>query len=221
MAGSIGLVIFDCDGVLVDSEPIAVRVDLLVLAEFGLELSEAEVIERFVGRSADVMLEAIEAHLGHALPDRLESFEHLYTDAFETELAPVDGVKEALDQITHPACVASSSEPASLRRKLQLTGLHTRFAGRVFSASEVTNGKPAPDLFLHAADKMGLEPSRCVVVEDSRHGVQAARAANMNALAYAGGLTPAHALEGPRTIVFDDMRKLPELLRAQNPGWPP
>ena len=84
----------------------------------------------------------------------------------------------------------------------------------MFSASEVMNGKPAPDLFLRAADRMGFEPSRCVVVEDSRPGVQAARAANMNALAFAGGVTPAHALTGPRTIVFDDMRHLPNLLGA-------
>jgi HAD superfamily hydrolase (TIGR01509 family) len=214
MAGSVGLVIFDCDGVLVDSEPIAVRIDLLVLAKFGLELSEAEVIERFVGRSPDVMREAIQAHLGHGVSDRLESYEHLYTEAFETELTPIDGVEQALDQINLPTCVASSSEPASLRRKLRLTGLYERFAGRVFSAREVTNGKPAPDLFLHAADKMGFDPSRCVVVEDSRYGVQAARAANMDALAYAGGLTPAEALEGPRTTVFHDMRELPGLLRA-------
>jgi HAD superfamily hydrolase (TIGR01509 family) len=211
------LVIFDCDGVLVDSEPIAVRVDLVVLAAFGLDLSEAEVIERFVGRSPAVMLEAIEAHLGRRLPDRLESYEHLYAAAFEAELTAVDGVEEALDQITQPSCVASSSEPNSLRRKLELTGLYQRFKGRVFSASEVTTGKPAPDLFLHAAERMGVAPSRCVVVEDSRHGVQAARAANMEALAYASGLTPAHALEGPRTTLFDDMRDLPNLLRARSP----
>jgi HAD superfamily hydrolase (TIGR01509 family) len=210
----VGLVIFDCDGVLVDSEPIAVRIDILVLAKFGLELSEAEVIERFVGRSPGVMREAIEAHLGRRVSEAMESYEHLYTDAFEAELTPIDGVHEALDQINCLTCVASSSEPASLRRKLQLTGLYERFAGRVFSAQEVTNGKPAPDLFLHAADKMGFDPSCCVVVEDSRYGVQAARAANMDALAYAGGLTPAEALEGPRTTVFHDMRELPGLLRA-------
>jgi HAD superfamily hydrolase (TIGR01509 family) len=217
MPEAVELVIFDCDGVLVDSEPIAVRVDLVVLAAFGLELSEAEVIERFVGRSPAVMLETIEAHLGRRLLDGVESYEHLYVEAFEAELTTVDGVEEALDQITLPSCVASSSEPDSLRRKLELTGLYQRFAGRVFSASEVPNGKPAPDLFLHAAERMGVDPSRCVVVEDSRYGVQAARAANMDALAYAGGLTPAHALEGPRTTLFDDMRDLPNLLQAHSP----
>ncbi len=101
----------------------------------------------------------------------------------------------ALDRIPHPSCVASSSEPESLRHKLQLVGLFERFEGRIFGASEVENGKPAPDLFLHAADRMGADPAGCVVVEDSRYGVQAARAAN---------------------LVFDDMRELPELLRARD-----
>jgi HAD superfamily hydrolase (TIGR01509 family) len=193
-----------------------VRVDLVVLAQFGLELSETEVIERFVGRSSAVMLEAIEAHLGHRLPGGLESYEHLYAAAFEAELTTVDGVRDALDRITQLACIASSSEPESLHRKLALTGLYERFEGRVFSASEVMNGKPAPDLFLHAAHKLGISASQCVVVEDSRYGVQAARAANMDVLAYAGGLTPAPALEGPRTTVFNDMRELPELLRLHD-----
>ncbi len=215
MPEPLDLVIFDCDGVLVDSEPIAVRVDLAVLAEFGLALSQDEVIERFVGRSPAVMLGVIEAHIGRPIPDRLESYEHLYTAAFEAELTAVDGVGEALDQIANPSCVASSSEPDSLRRKLELTGLYHRFEGRVFSASEVENGKPAPDLFLHAAERMAVDPSRCVVVEDSRYGVEAARAANMDVLAYFGGLTSVRALDGPRTTLFDDMRELPGLLRAR------
>jgi HAD superfamily hydrolase (TIGR01509 family) len=163
------------------------------------------------------MLEAIEAHLGRRLPDGLEPYEHLYAAAFETELTALDGVEETLDQITQPSCVASSSQPDSLRRKLELTGLYQRFESRVFSASEVRIAKPAPDLLLHAAERIGVDPPRCVVVEDSLHGVQAARAASMDALAYAGGLTVAHALEGPRTILFDDMRDLPGLLRARIP----
>ena len=109
-------------------------------------------------------------------------------------------------------CVASSSGHESLRFKLELTGLYERFAGRIFSATEVANGKPAPDLFLHAARRMGVDPSACVVVEDSRYGVQAARAAEMDVLGYAGGVTAAHVLEGPRTVVFEDMRILPQVL---------
>jgi HAD superfamily hydrolase (TIGR01509 family) len=208
------LVIFDCDGVLVDSEPIAVRIDVVMLRDFGLVMSEAEVIKRFVGRSPEVMREAIEAHLGHRLPAGWEApYDRLRRRAYEAELRPVDGLPEALDAITLPTCVASSSSHGSLRHKLELTGLYERFAGRIFSASDVTEGKPAPDLFLHAAAQMGAAPAECVVVEDSRHGVLAARAAGMAVLAYAGGgLTPAAALAGPETTVFDDMRRLPALL---------
>jgi HAD superfamily hydrolase (TIGR01509 family) len=210
------LVIFDCDGVLVDSEPIAVRIDVEMLAEAGLEMSEAEVIERFVGRSPQVMLDEIEAQLGRSLPDGwFERAESRIRQAYTTELHPIAGIVEALEQIDLPVCVASSSGHDSIRLKLELTGLYERFAGRIFSASEVANGKPAPDLFLHAASRMGTYPARCVVVEDSRHGVQAARAAGMEVFAYSGGVTPADVLEGPRTVVFDDMRKLPELVRGR------
>jgi HAD superfamily hydrolase (TIGR01509 family) len=206
------LVIFDCDGVLVDSEPIAVRIDLVILSRFGLRLSEAEVIDRFVGRSPDAMRQAIEEHLGHEVPGFMERFAPLYDDAYRSELSAVRGVKEALDGIELPVCVASSSQPDSLRMKLELVDLAARFAGDVFSASEVANGKPAPDLFLYAARRMGVAPSHCVVVEDSRHGVEAARAAGMRVLAYAGGLTVGQTLAGPETVVFDDMRVLPDLI---------
>jgi len=172
------LVIFDCDGVLVDSERIAIRVDAIVLADLGWPLSEAEIIERFVGRSEENFVREIEAHLGHPLPRRWEdAYQHLYTDAFEKDLQAVDGVVEALDQVTTATCVASSGGHEKIRRSLRLTNLYERFKGRIFSASEVANGKPAPDLFLHAAACLGVPPARCAVVEDSRYGVEAARAA--------------------------------------------
>jgi HAD superfamily hydrolase (TIGR01509 family) len=212
----VGLVIFDCDGVLVDSEPLSVRHDVELFAELGLPMSEAEVIDRFVGRSTEVIVAAIEDQLGHPIPDGVfERAEQRLRDAWGAELTPVDGIVEALAQITGPVCVASSSQPEPLRYKLELTGLYERFEGRIFSASEVANGKPAPDLFLYAAAQMGAELSDCVVVEDSRYGVEAARAAGMKALGYAGGLTPAAVLEGPQTVVFDDMRELPRLLRRR------
>ena len=207
------LVIFDCDGVLVDSEPISVRLDVEMLAELGVTMTAEEVIERFVGRSPEVIVQAVEAELGHPPPDGwFERGEQELRERFEAELEPVPGIVEALGRITLPMCVASSSPPERLRFKLELTGLYDRFAGHIFSASEVANGKPAPDLFLHAAERMGVEPAGCVVVEDSRYGVQAARAAGMDVLGYAGGLTPADVLAGPRTVVFDDMRSLPDLL---------
>jgi HAD superfamily hydrolase (TIGR01509 family) len=141
-----------------------------------------------------------------------KQFEPLYRRAFEAELAPVEGVVQALDRIRLPSCVASSGTHDYLRYTLGLTGLYERFEGRIFSAEEVASGKPAPDLFLHAAERMAAEPAGCVVVEDSRAGVQAARAAGMRVLAFAGGLTPVELLDGPDTVMFDDMRELPGLL---------
>jgi len=210
---SISLVIFDCDGVLVDTERIAVRIDMIVLAELGWPMTEAEVVERFMGRSDEEMTADIEAHLGRRLPASWEEpFRHLYRQAFEAELEPVAGVVAALDAIAIPTCVASSGTHEKIRFTLGLTGLYERFAGRIFSVSDVARGKPAPDLFLHAAARMGVPPAQCAVVEDSRYGVEAARAAGMRAFGYAGGLAPKGALAGPQTIVFEDMRELPDLL---------
>ena len=212
------LVIFDCDGVLVDSERIAVRVEAGFLHELGWPLSEAEIVEQFLGRTDEFMDDAIEAQLGSRLPDDWkDQFHRRYREAFAAELVPVDGIVEALDQLTVPTCVASGGSHGKLRFTLGHTGLYQRFEGRIFSGYEVANGKPAPDLFLHAAARMGAEPSRCAVVEDSRYGVQAARAAGMRAFGYAGGLTPPERLEGDGTVVFGRMRDLPRLLAA-GPG---
>jgi HAD superfamily hydrolase (TIGR01509 family) len=215
---AVELVIFDCDGVLIDSERLAIKVDVQVLRELGWPLTEAEVIERFVGRSDRDARAEIEAHLGHELPDGFdETVEHRYREAFADALTPVDGVLEALDRIALPTCVASSGTHDHMRFTLRLTGLYERFKGRIFSADDVANGKPAPDLFLHAAAEMSADPAVCVVVEDSRPGVQAARAAGMRVLGFAGGLSTAEVLEGADTIVFDDMRDLPKLLDGRKP----
>jgi HAD superfamily hydrolase (TIGR01509 family) len=207
------LVIFDCDGVLIDSERLTIKADVAMLHELGWPLSEAEVIERFVGRSDRETAAAIEAHLGRKLPNGWEEqAKRRYRSVFAAELVPVPGVVGALEAISLPTCIASSGSHEHLRYTLGLTGLYERFAGRIFSAEEVAAGKPAPDLFLHAAERMATAPTECVVVEDSRAGVQGARAAGMRVLAYAGGLTPAELLNGPDTIVFEDMRELPRLI---------
>jgi HAD superfamily hydrolase (TIGR01509 family) len=209
-------VIFDCDGVLIDSERLAIEVDVKMLHELGWPLSEAEVIERFVGRSDRETRAAIEAHLGRKLPAGWEArAKRLYWEVFAAGLAPVDGILDALDRIALPSCVASSGTHEHLHYTLGLTGLYDRFAGRIFSAEDVARGKPAPDLFLYAAQRMGASPAGCVVVEDSRAGVHAARAAGMRVLAFAGGLSPARLLDGPGTIVFEDMRELPGLLKER------
>lgn len=206
------LVIFDCDGVLVDSERIAVRIQVEVGAELGWPLTADEVIEKFVGRSDTSVGELIDARLPGRSAAWQQRFEELHRAAVDAELVAVDGIHEALAALMLPTCVASSGSHEKMRHTLGHTGLHAHFEGRIFSATEVAHGKPAPDLFLHAARQMGVDPAACVVVEDSKYGVQAARSAGMRSLGYAGGLTPAHWLEGPDTVVFDDMRKLPTLL---------
>lgn len=207
------LVIFDCDGVLVDSERIAVAVDSAFLTELGWPLSEQDVVERFVGRTDAHMLAEIEAHLGDRLPPDWEAeMQRRYRAALEAGLAPVEGIVEALDRISVATCVASSGSHEKMRFTLGRTGLYGRFDGRIFSATEVSCGKPAPDLFLHAASRMGIEPAACAVVEDSVAGVEAARAAGMMVYAYAGGVTAAERLAGPSTVVFDRMAELAGLL---------
>ncbi|MFG2570782.1 HAD family hydrolase [Streptomyces sp. NPDC048567] len=216
MIKPIELVIFDCDGVLVDSERIAARVQVSLGAELGWPLTEDEVVNRFIGRSHASIREQVSAQLGkETAATWSERFEQLHREAVEADLAPVEGLPEALDAITLPTCVASSGSHDKMRHTLGRTGLYERFAGRIYSATDVARGKPAPDLFLHAARQMEVDPTACVVVEDSRPGVLAARAAGMRVLGYAGGLTPAERLEGPGTTVFDDMRKLPTLIAEQ------
>jgi HAD superfamily hydrolase (TIGR01509 family) len=199
--------------VLVDSEPIHVRIESELITELSWPLTPEEVADRFLGRTDLEMHREIEAHVRGELPPGWSArFNERYREAFEAELRPVDGVVEALEAITIPACVASSGTHAALRLSLSLTGLYDRFEGRIFSAADVERGKPAPDLFLYAAERMGAEPAACAVVEDSPLGVEAARAAGMRAFAYTGGLMPAERLAGPATVVFDDMRELPRLL---------
>jgi HAD superfamily hydrolase (TIGR01509 family) len=207
-------VIFDCDGVLVDSERLSIRIDQQVLAELGWELTLDEIVERFVGRSQTEYEREVEEHLGRTLPDDWdEQNAWRYRDAFVSELRPVPGIESALDAMTWPTCVASSGSHERMRFTLGLTGLWDRFDGRIFSATEVARGKPAPDLFLHAAESMGWTPSRCVVVEDSAHGVRAALDAGMAVVAYAGGVTPAVRLAAPGVVVIDDMADLPDAIR--------
>jgi HAD superfamily hydrolase (TIGR01509 family) len=209
--GAPELVIFDCDGVLVDSERLAVRTEAGILASLGWPLTEQEIVERFVGRSARYMHEQIERHLGRRVDWEAE-FEARYREVFARELRPVEGVVEALDHIDLPVCVASSGTHAKIRFSLGLTGLDARFEGRIFSAEDVDRGKPAPDLFLYAAERMSREPSVCAVVEDSVSGVAAATAAGMRVLAFAGGVTPAEKLAVEGAQVFHEMVDLPGLL---------
>jgi HAD superfamily hydrolase (TIGR01509 family) len=205
------LVIFDCDGVLVDSERLAVRTESQILTELGWPLSEAEVVDRFVGRSSVYMQAVIEEKLGRPVDWRGE-FERRVREACERELVPVEGVIAALDEITVPTCVASSSSHRMLDFKLALTGLAGRFAGRVFSADDVAHGKPDPAVFLFAAQSMGVPSNRCAVIEDSVSGVEAGLAAGMVVFAFSGGVTNAERLERDGVVLFDSMHLLPHLI---------
>ena len=206
------LVILDCDGVLVDSERLAVAVEARVLTDLGWPHSPEEVVARWMGRTSAFQLGEIADRLGR---EAMLEFDARSTAevhaAFETVLEPVPGVVtllDALDSAGVPTCVASSGTHDRMRRTLGLTGLHARLEGRIFSATEVANGKPAPDLFRHAAAMMGAPPDRCVVVEDSVYGVQAAVAAGMSVYGFAGGLTPRHELEASGAVAFERMTDL-------------
>lgn len=211
------LVIFDCDGTLVDTERISVRVNLQLLNEVGGDYTEAEVRELFVSASLETYATLVEARLGKPLePDWIERWSTMFRSICERELEAVDGIHDALDGIAAtgvPLCVASNGMRHDVIRNLGQVGIHDRFDGRIFSATDVAVGKPAPDLFLHAAADFGTPPDRCAVVEDSVTGVLAARAAGMVVYAYAGGMTSAERLAGPDTHVFEDMRALPALIR--------
>jgi HAD superfamily hydrolase (TIGR01509 family) len=213
----IDLVIFDCDGVLIDSERLATRIEAEILATLGWNLSESEIVERFVGRSENYMKAEIERHIGRTV-DWETDFDPKYLEVFERELEAVPGVTDALEAIDAQTCVASSSTHERLKFTLGLTGLYDRFVGRIFSATEVANGKPAPDLFLHAATQMGVPPHLCAVVEDSAAGVAGGVAAGMQVFAFAGGVTPAPRLRREGVAVFDDMRQLPGMLAAASSG---
>jgi HAD superfamily hydrolase (TIGR01509 family) len=218
------LVIFDCDGVLIDSEPLAVRADVACLAQDGIAQSEEEILERYTGISLAGMKADLERRFGRSLRDDFEVCHHAYLMAlFEAELKAMPGVDAVLDALPGRICVASSSTPERLRHALGLVGLYDRFHPHVFSASMVAHGKPAPDLFLHAAARMGVTPGRCVVIEDSLPGIEAAVAAGMITIGFTGGshCRAGHAerLRGATLVVETMAALLPTLatLRSQLP----
>ena len=201
------LVIFDCDGVLVDSEPLANRELAAMLTELGLPTTTEESMATFMGRAWDTITPLIEARLNQPLPhDFVDTYYERVFAAFDRELRPVAGIEAAIDAIEacgHATCVASSGPHKRIRKTLGLTGLLPRFPEeRIFSAHDVGKGKPAPDLFLNAQRTLGHAPEDCVVVEDAPSGVQAARAANIKVLGY----------KTPADVTFTDMAELPALI---------
>lgn len=214
------LVIFDCDGVLVNSEPLACASFSRALKTEGLDWSVEETMRRLMGLSLKTGVEICESELGRKLPDDfVEKMQAITYQTFrDAPLQPIAGVKDAivaLQKAGLDTCVASSGALEKMRFTLGLAGLWDLFDGRIFSASQVPRGKPFPDLFLHAAISMNVQPFDCIVVEDSLPGVQAARAAGMRALAYAGEpYANLAALKQAGGEVFDAMNKLPGLVLA-------
>ena len=185
-------VLFDCDGVLVDSEILALECELACLAEIGLAFDEESYVQRHLGTSSKDFFAALEAEhqsaFGRPLPADFEArLRQRYREAFDTRLTPIAGVHDALLAHAGPRAVASSSSLAALHRKLDQTGLAGFFGPHVYSAEMVARGKPAPDLFLHAAAALDAEPGDCIVIEDSVNGVRAAVAAGMTAIGFTGG----------------------------------
>ena len=193
---NIGLVIFDCDGVLVDSERIINHAHAETLRQHGYAVTAEVLAERFTGVSDADMLSTIAREHGIPTPDDYELRVNSLIDLrCETDLRTTPGTHEALAALDMPVCVASSGIPSRIRTSLRIVGLLDRFEPHLFSATMVARGKPAPDLFLHAASSMGIHPGRCLVVEDSVAGVQAAIAAGMTAIGFCGGkhCRPDHA----------------------------
>ena len=204
------LVIFDCDGVLIDSEPVANRVLSEQLALAGLHLPLDEVMAKFVGRTRKGCIDHATELLGRPLPGGFaEDWDIALFDALEREVQAIEGVTHLLRTLRLPYCVASNSSPERMLVSLKAAGLLPFFNARMFSANEVATPKPAPDLFLHAARSMKADPAHCVVIEDTPTGVRAGVAAGMRVLGYAAGV-PAQAekLRAAGAQPFDSMREV-------------
>jgi HAD superfamily hydrolase (TIGR01509 family) len=218
------VVIFDCNGVLVDSEPIANTVLARALASIGIKAPPQDLARRFSGRRPADIFYAIERTTGRRLP---KNFEERVSDEIlrrlRTELRPIAHVTRALTWIRGPKAVASSSPLERVQLSLEVTDLIGYFCGRLFSASRVKRGKPAPDLFLMAAQQMQVQPSKCIVVEDSVPGITAAAAAGMTPIAFVGGSEAAGHLAGELSnagarAIIADMRHLHETITGLR-GW--
>lgn len=214
--------IFDCDGVLIDSEILVCRIAAEELTKLGYSITTEQVIQRFAGRPDHEMRAEIEHEWGRPIPEGYrESVNARTVESYATELKIMPRLMEALDQIDLPVCVASSSFPEKLRLGLETVGLYERFMPNVVSATLVARGKPEPDVFLFAAGWMKTSPKKCLVLEDSVAGVTAGVRAGMHVLGFAGG---AHCDAGHRqqlldagaSAVFCDMSEMPSLIKKLN-----
>jgi len=215
---NVDLIIFDCDGVLVDSEVISCRAHAETLTRHGYPITAEQVLERFLGVSDREARQTIEREMGRELPDDFEAqMKQAALQRYTGELGAIPNIGEAIDAIRLPKCVASSGTPEKIHHGLTCAGLYDQLAPHIFSATQVSRGKPAPDLFLFAAEQMKAQPARCLVIEDSVPGVTGGCAAGMIVLGFHGGshCPPGHAemlRAAGATFTFDDMRILPDLI---------
>ena len=218
MTSNLDLIIFDCDGVLVDSEVISSRAHAETLTLHGYPITADQVLARFLGVSDHEARMVVEAELGRSLPVDFEAqMKQAALQHYAEDLANIPYVGETIAAIALPRCVASSGTPEKIHHGLSCAGLYDQFAPNIFSAVQVERGKPAPDLFLFAAAQMQTAPERCLVIEDSVAGITGARAAGMTVLGFHGG---SHCRPGygdtlraaGAALTFDDMRQLPGLI---------
>lgn len=224
-SGPLDLLVFDCDGVLVDSEVLVIDVEAVMLTEAGFPVTADEIADNYIGLSYRTMMTDLAARYGRPVPDELsQQIQQAALDRFPDHLEPVEGMTELLAASTRPRCVASSSDLSRIELSLGLTGLASQFeTGTVFSAQMVERGKPAPDLFLLAASTLAVDPGSCLVIEDSTAGVTAARAAGMDVVGLVAG-GHARPTLGQRLLaagasrVFDRVDQLADYLDAKPAG---
>ena len=205
-------IIFDCDGTLVDSEHVTNQIIAEMAGELGVKMTGEEATATFGGKTLDAVLYKMRELSGKEIPDDwLPRLIKRVSEAWKTELNPVNGVRELLENLNISICVASNGEPIHVNQSLEMTGLRGFFDGNIFCASDVGVPKPAPDLFLYAAKKMGFKPEQCIVIEDSISGVMAANRAKIKVYGLVK-MCSAEELENAGAIPFTNMRNLPALL---------
>jgi len=207
------LIIFDCDGVLVDSERLSNQVFCKILNGYGLDLNLEDMFNIFVGNSMGQCINIITDMLGHSPPENFETtYRTQVAKAFKTDLKAVSGVEDILLHINKPYCIASSGPHEKMQITLGVTGLSQYFTNNIFSTYDVKNAKPHPDVYLHAAKTMGFKPKECLVIEDSTLGIQAGKAAGMQVIAYAGSMPEEKLLNAGADWVMHDMQQISKLL---------
>ena len=209
-------VIFDCDGVLVDSEIIGIRVLNSLAKEYGFEINLEEAIKTFRGLSLNASFQLIERLINQKLPATFEyAYRKLTYDAFKNELKPIKGVVDFIEKLKVPFCVASSGPIEKIRLNLTIVGLIEKFENKIYSSFEINSWKPSPEIFFYAAKKMGFSPNECIVIEDSKFGVIAANRGDFKVFGFADEHT-AKELESEGAIIFYSFTELYNLLQNEH-----